>query len=533
MTPVPLDLDIITFATGKDYLAQELPPAKTCILKAIYGMEMNREERGILLKMTEGRAPNPKGYREAVLVCGRRGGKTGPINGTIATYEAVRWGTPRDKGRKPPAIAELLAPGQTAKAIIIAQNEKGATEARNYIEGNLTKLHDRYGGILAETQGQEKAITGKSVRLAGPVEIVIYTAQKHSVRGVTAFLAILDEIAWWEVAEGAYNQDKEVMRSVRPALISLSVIRPRLIMASSPNREEGELFREYERRQTSKALVVYAPTWLLNPYIPQSELDDAQEKDPEGFMREYGAQFQKTDSGAFCFIESEVIDKCVRAGVKQLPPRPGIDYLAWCDAAFKRDRFFFGIAHLEGGRVCIDLTLAWTPAFRKGHRPKPLDDVEIVLDIVAQLRHYGCERIFGDQFADIPLKSRFNDQGILFVESPATNPEKIDAFKNLRGALRAGLVSLPDDDIVKKDLKGLQKKETSGGNVTISAPRRSGCYDDAASVIARLVNRLLPLNAGADLAEINARAMPVKRPGVDWRQPSDGEFAGGIMEAVY
>ena len=60
--PVPLDLDIITFATHPNYLGQELPPAKTCILRAIYGLEMTREERGIFLEMTESRPPNPKGW---------------------------------------------------------------------------------------------------------------------------------------------------------------------------------------------------------------------------------------------------------------------------------------------------------------------------------------------------------------------------------------------------------------------------------------------------------------------------------------
>ena len=529
-TPVPLDLDIITFATHKNYLKRDdLSPAQRAILKAIYGMEMTLEEKLVFLKMSEGRQPRGKGYEEAAIICGTRGGKT-MLGAIIATFEAVRWGTKR--GDRPSALSELMAPGQTAKGIIIAQHEKGANECRSYIQGNLELLEEKYGGILAETSGQERAVTGALIKLAGPLEIVIYPAKLASMRGVTGLFAILDEIAYWKTAEGSYDQDEKVLEGVDSRFATLARLRPRRIMISSPNEESGALWDAYKRRDSdAEVMVVNAPTWDLYPGIDQVYLDRMQSKKPEAYLRDFGAQFQKAGSGtgSLTYLDSDTVDKCVRVGVRQVPPKAGIEYLTWLDAAFKRDRFFFGVAHLEAGRVWIDHCLAWTPAYRKGYKTRPLDDAEIVIDICASMRQYGCDRVFGDQFADIPLKSRFKDNGILFVESPASNPEKIDAFKNLRGALRAGLVSLPDDDIVKKDLKGLQKKETPGGNVTISAPRRSGCYDDAANVIARLVNRLLPLNSGVDVAAINATAMP-SRALPDYKP---GEFGGDIMAAVY
>jgi hypothetical protein len=158
---------------------------------------------------------------------------------------------------------------------------------------------------------------------------------------------------------------------------------------------------------------------------------------------------------------------------------------------------------------------------------------------VEELRHYGCDKIRGDQFADVMIKQQFAKAHITFIESPVSVPEKFDAFKNLRAALRAGRVRLPDDEITLRDLKGLIsiQKRTAGGSFhnVVTAPNRRGAYDDAANVVARLVARLMPITGRVDLAEANAAAAPDRGfPGLDWRQPpKEGEFHGGIMEAVY
>jgi hypothetical protein len=99
------------------------------------------------------------------------------------------------------------------------------------------------------------------------------------------------------------------------------------------------------------------------------------------------------------------------------------------------------------------------------------------------------------------------------------------------------LTKLPDDPILIRDMKGLIKKETAGGHVSICAPKRRGSYDDAATVVSRLIAKLLPLIAVVDLAGVN-RAAAHSDSGIaallDWKQPvKDGEFAGDLMEAVY
>ena len=530
--PSPVGPGIVEFATGKAYLGKGyLSVAQIAILKAIYGEVMTAEEKSIFLAMTEGRQPNPRGYDEACIVCGMRGGKT-LIASIVATYESVRWA---------PTIGQMLEPGQTCKGILIAQDERGANEARSYIEGNLKTLEEKYGNVLAQTVGQERAITGESIRLHGPVEIVIYPAKKHSVKGATGLWFIGDEIASWEKAEGAYNQDKEVMRAVRSRFATLARIRPKRLMISSPDEKHGELWEVYKRRETCKALVVNAPTWDLYPGISREFLDDAQERDPESYLRDFGAQFTDVGAGGNAFLDAETIDQCVRRGSKQIPPKPGTEYLAVMDAGFKRDRFFLGIAHAERNgeavKVIVDQVRYWTPAYKKGSRPRPLDPKEVEAEVVAELRFYGVDRIYGDQYADVPLKSDFQALGVMFMEAPASNPEKVEAFKNLRAALRAKLVDLPDDEATIRDLKGLIKRVSPTGSVQIAAPRRQGCYDDGATVVSRLVQRLMPMSSCVDLAEYNARAIARAGPsGLDYTPPGqhqENDYGVGLWEAVY
>jgi hypothetical protein len=515
--PEPVGPPIDEFVRSKHYLnIPYFSDAQIAVLKAIYGLPLTRDERLAFLELSEGREPNPKGYEDVVMVVGTRAGKS-QIGAIIATYEAVRWG---------PVLSGILAPGQTARAILIAENKKQAGEVRGYIEGNIATLenpacgHDCHwnGGILAKTEGQERAITGEAVKLRWPVEFYVYPANKAGVRGATGLCAVLDEIAYWQCGEGAYNQDTKIMRAVRSRFATLAALKPKKVIISSPDEEVGVLWDEYSKRATSKALVVKCPTWVFNPNVDQDFLDREQEKDAEDFATEYGAEFRKPGGGNV-FLPAEIVEQCIDRERLTNPYKATYDYIAWMDAGFKQDPFAFGIGHAEsdaeGTRAIVDHVQRWVPPKRKGAH---LDPDEIIPEMVAVLKAYGIDKVRGDQFSDVTLKGMLERSGIKFIESPASNTEKTEAFKNFRGGLRAGLVELPDFPPLILELKALVKKTTSGGHVHIAAPTGRNAHDDMANVVARIVNQLLPAFA-LDLAALNAKAMPQRRQ--DWRSEED------------
>ena len=513
--PEPEGPDIVEFATSEKYLDCErkgglkLSAHQRAILKALYGVKMTTEETTAFRQMSEGRDPRPSGYRKMAAVCGVRGGKS-CLAAIIATYECVRWG---------PELEGMLIPGQVATGIIIAADKKQAGIVRGYIEGNFRTLESNGYECFARTTGQARAVTETLIRLIWPIEIAIYPANKASVRGATGLFFIGDEIAWWKSEEGAYNQDTEVIRAVRSRFATLSRLGPKELMISSPNMETGVLWEAYRKRRESKTLVVQAASQMLNPAIEQTFLDEELEEDSEAYARDYLAQFQKAGGGSV-FLPANVVDPCIERKRLDSPAQAGKSYYGAIDAAFKRDRFAFGIAHRDGEAVPIDLIRAWTP--KKG---MPIDPDEVVDDISGYCRMYAVDKLYGDQFADVPLKKAFEKRGVMFVERPQTATNSYEMWKNLRAVLRARLTRLPDDPLMRKDLVGLISTRTRlAKTVHVGAPNLRSSYDDIAKVIALLVQELLPLGGEVDIAKLNEGAMNESGRAqhesyLDWKDP--------------
>lgn len=524
----PAGPDIIEFAHSRKLLGGTVPELSThqrAALKGLYGLPMERDERLAFLEMSDGVEPRKGGYDEAVLIWGVRSGKT-MLAALVGTYESVKWRS---------VVGRFLIPGQVATGILISQDKVAAGKARAYLVGMLHTLEERTGiQILASTQGQEKAVTGSLVKLDAPIEIAIYPANAYSVRGATGLWFIGDEVAYWKSEDGAYNQDTKVLKAVRTRFATLSRLRPKRLLISSKNEEYGILFDSWKRRHhTPKVMVTLAASWETYPGIDQEYLDVAEEQDPEDFQVEYGKAWRKSADGNV-FLPADAIDRCVDRSRESTPPKPGIEYVGWIDAAFKRDQFYLAIGHAEPlgeqTKVPIDFTRAWNPpSVSKRMKARALDDRKVVEEAVEVLRSYGLDRVHGDQFADIPLKSTFAEHGIQFIESPISKPEHTDAMKNLRAALRAGLVDLPNDAALIKDLKGLIKRETQGGHFHVGAPRRKGCYDDGPNTVARIVNRLLPLSERIDIEEWNRGAKSqYVGPNRDWTPRGTGPDFGDV-----
>ena len=239
MTP-----DIIEFIKSPQYLGpdDQISPAQVSVLKAIYGLEMNAEEREAFLSMTEGRKPRAGGYSDVWIIAGRRSGKTDKILANVAAYEIFTFS------------AELLAAGERAYFPIVAQNLDGADRARGYIEGKLLKLEERGWDILDHGSAQSRAITGKEIRATTGVIAKCFPATKASVRGLTAIGYGTDESAFWQTEEHGYNVDMEVFRALRPTTSTIGR-RAKRINVTSPYAEEGAAWDAYQKRGTSRSQI--------------------------------------------------------------------------------------------------------------------------------------------------------------------------------------------------------------------------------------------------------------------------------------
>jgi hypothetical protein len=530
----PKDLTIEVMVRDSEYLGDSsISDAQMSILKAIYGLRMSRQESEAFLDMTEGRRPLKEGYREATICVGCGSGKTDKILANVMLYEILVY-----------EPEKWLAPGEWAWVPIVAQDRFGAQQCRDYIQGKAELLEEHGWEMFDHGSAQERAVTGTEIRFAKRVKVATFPCKKAAVRSKGCIAAAMDELGWWRSEDGAYNQDVEVQRAIRSRFRRYPA---RLIKISSPGMEEGVLYDDYQARGVSpRRLFVHAPTWVLWPGIPQETLDKARDDDPEGFARDFGAEFGKI-KGGLVYLPAALVDGCtVTNRPAELPPQSGVHYAGMIDAAFKHDLFVAGVAHADGAgdrpKVVIDAIQVWRAA--KGH---PLEPEDVTREASELFLGYGVDQADADQFCDIPLINEFGKNGIVLTIEPQTEKTNHEFWKNLKAAMRRGLVELPktclvngvpDDGIIKKDLTSLiANKKATGKLISVGAPRRGGCHDDISKVIAGLCLKLAPQSGGVDLDALNSgaisdRAALYQRRGLPVPESEDA-LPNNIMGQMY
>src|SRR5262249_37268339 len=131
------------------------------------------------------------------------------------------------------------------------------------------------------------------IRLTNGIVISIYPCTYRAPRGVTIICAIADEVAFWR-DQSSTNSDVEIIRSLSRGIANVS--KAKLVKISTPYGRTGLIWNEFNRRdEFPERLVWKAPTWIMNPSIPDSFFAAERTKDRDAFEREYGAEFLEAD----------------------------------------------------------------------------------------------------------------------------------------------------------------------------------------------------------------------------------------------
>jgi hypothetical protein len=186
------------------------------------------------------------------------------------------------------------------------------------------------------------------------IVIAVRAASFRSVRGLTCVGTVAHGIAFWQAEDGSANPDTEILRAVRPTLLTT---RGPLIAISSPYARKGELWttfkRDYGPQGDPRILVAHAASRETNPTCGRPDIDREMDRDPAAGLAEYYAEF-RTDISAF--VSQEVIDGCVAGGVFELPPAADVSYLGFVDpSGGASDAMTLAIAHRVGDMVILDV----------------------------------------------------------------------------------------------------------------------------------------------------------------------------------
>jgi hypothetical protein len=208
----------------------------------------------------------------------------------------------------------------------------------------------------------------------------------------------------------------------------------------------------------------------MNSALDKAVIAEAYESDPESAKAEFGAEFR---SDIDDYISREKIDGLTMWGRHELPPIPGIVYVAFCDpSGGVSDAMTLAIGHLgRNSNMCVlDTVLEIRP---------PFDPEAAVAQCAALCRRYGVAKIVGDKYAGEWPRARFAEHGIEFEQSARP---KSDLYRDLLPLLNAGRAELLDNPRLAHELSSLERRTSRAGKDSIDhAPN---AHDDLANAVA-------------------------------------------------
>jgi terminase large subunit-like protein len=416
-------------------------------LCALHGEPMSDYEAQLYRQCTGRQSLPDKPFREAWVAVGRKGRKSATA-AMLAVYAAVygRW---------------KRAAGETLRVMVVALSKDQARLVLGFA-----------AAILESRPGLARLIVAKdqeTIRLSNGTEIACVANSFRLVRGPTCVCAILDEVAIWWSDELAANPDREILRALKPAMITQPG--SLLIGLSSPYAKKGLLFekhRDHFGRDDSNILIWQADTATMNPQVDTAEIEQAYRDDPASAAAEFGAQFRDDLQS---FITPEVVEACVDRDVFERSPQPNVTYFSAIDPAggSGKDSMSLCVSHLEGETVVIDCIRERRPNFN------PSDVVE---EFVEVLKDYRCTIVHGDRWGGEFCRQPFRDRGHFYK---LFERDKSAIYRDSLPVFNSRHVRLLDHRVCIGQLVALERRPGSSGRDKIDHPR--GGHDDVCNAV--------------------------------------------------
>jgi hypothetical protein len=220
-------------------------------------------------------------------------------------------------------------------------------------------------------------------------------------------------------------------------------------------------------------LVVHGTTRQFNPTFSQKVIDKALAKDPQRYAAEYNSAWR---DDLATFIDRELLESAIEAGVIVRPPLQGLSYVAAVDSGSGRsDSFTLAIAHKElradgSVRVVLDLIYEKMP---------PYNPNSTIIEIAAILRQYHCNSCVGDRYSVGFVADGFRKERIEYRESSLDRSEGYLGFLPI---MAAGQGLLLDHKRMVAQFAGLVRRTGAIGKDKVD--HEVGAHDDVANAVA-------------------------------------------------
>lgn len=443
---------------------------------------------------------NPENkYRELVLVCGRKSGKT-TMAAVIVLYEVYKLLTLIED----PQDYYGLMPNERIYVMLVGPSkEQVQNVAFDYIK-SLAKTSPYLRNFI-------KNETSEELLFEKNIVVRAQTSSSRSGRGPSTMMIVYDEIAHFLDTRGNLS-GTEVYYALQPNLRPLAPD-SKSVLISSPAGKQGifwELFKSGdpvhvlqmapEHGEEPWRAVFQYPTWEMNPKLkfkclncphqddpkkcssrcPSWELYHQFKHNPERFEMEYGAMFCDVVNAA---LSAERILACATGRpidfttIDKETPR-----VISLDPALTGDSYALVMGHLDGDVVVVDLIKYW-----QGDRDHPIR-IDLVESFVRQLcQKFNVTHIVLDQYQSASTVQRLRQEGLPIYMVNVTQKYNQAAYEHLISRINMEKIIYPKHRRLINELTFLQRKQT-GKSVRYEAA--VGYTDDLADALARLVYTL-------------------------------------------
>jgi len=416
------------------------------VLKAAFGLDLNRDEARAFASVAGSRAPPSQRVRELWAIVGRRGGKS-QMAALIAVFLAC-------------FVKHKLSRGEHGMVLALAASTEQARIVFNYAKAFLTE-----SPVLRQ---EIDAITRSEIRLKNGITIAIHSNSFRTIRGRTLCAAIFDEIAMWR-SEDSATPDTETYTSVLPALLTTCGM---LVGISTGYRKMGLLYtkhRDYFGINSDDILVVQGSTTQFNQTLTEQDIAAQRAADPAAAASEWDGGFRDDIAS---FLDDELVDGAVEHGRPlELPPRPGVYYRCFVDASggVGADAYTLAIGHKENGVFVIDVIRGTAGKF---------DPQEVTREYAALLKEYHVASVTGDYYGAEWVAASWRACNVSYVRSELARSQ---IYLETIPLFARHLVRLPDHPKLLRELRLLERHTHRSGKDSIDHPKNG--HDDYANAV--------------------------------------------------
>lgn len=394
--------------------------------------------------------------------------------------------------------AVIATPGEASARVPILSNERGNARAVfEHLAGKCEAIENLRRRIRSKTS-ESIVLERDDGRL---VELLVVAARPGGTSLVSRWLAaaIFDEVTFMlGEDDGAASLAASLAQTANRMVPGGQVVGIGASYAP-PRGPAYDLLMQHWGAPTPELVALWATGPELNPVAYSTRNCRALLRSGEDKARAYLTRsFRDPSTG---FVSQDTLEKATRRG-GDVAPEDGHEYVAASDPATRTNAWTLVVLEtLPTSPVSYRIVVAreWKP--REGAKLKPR---EVMAEIGALLRPYGCDTVHADQYSADALSDLAEAEGLVWRGEQMHGAEKAEAFLELERLLGGRLLELPDDSQLRKDLLGVRKRVNQDSSVSFTLSKTpDGRHCDYVPSVVRAVKHApdLPVERAPQVSE--------------------------------